>query len=205
VLFDEGQQYIAPDGAPTPPRLEDLGLIEPVEGSPPQVPPVMRVDFGAEPANLFDRARFIEVGRPGTRPKAVYPQVYTPDLPLGAVDYPHRQDGRYYASLSELLSPESEFWATGADTLHPLTAEAPLLDMTSGRPFPDNAQWNDEIGTRFGKMANLITTRSDVFEILVTVQAGYAVDANGDGQINWRSNDEFIVTAEKKARSVYER
>jgi hypothetical protein len=121
------------------------------------------------------------VGRPGTWP--------------GAYDQ-RRRDGRYYASLSELLSHDSEFnyGGTWLHPLHPLTIKD-----------PQDPKWYDEIGTRFGKMANLITTRSDVFEILVTVQAGYAVDANGDGQINWRSNDEFIVTAEKKARSVYER
>jgi hypothetical protein len=201
VLFDNGQQYIEPNGAPTPPRLQDLGLTDPGKGGTPPIPPVMRLDFSSEPTNLFDRARFIEVGRPGTRLKTAY----VLDQPLGYTDYPHRQDGRYYTSLSELLSSDSEFWATSSDVLHPLTTQRPQLDMSIGKPFPDNPQWNNEIGTRFGKMANLITTRSDVFEILVTVQAGYAVDANGDGQINWRSNDEFIVTAEKKARSVYER
>ena len=58
---------------------------------------------------------------------------------------------------------------------------------------------------RYRRMANMITTRSDVFEIRVTVQAGYGVDANGDGYINYRSDDEFVTTAETKARTVYER
>ena len=209
VLFDEGQQYIAPDGAPTPPILaykDELpeGALPPLPGLPQiQIDPPLPLPA----TNLLDRARLIEVGRPGTRSKAVYPTAYLPGRTLDRGDYPNRQDGRYYASVSELVSPDSEFeWPplTGL-YLHPLTTEPPMLDMLNARPFPDNPQWNDEIGTRFGKMSNLITTRSDVFEILVTVQAGYAVDANGDGQINWRSNDEFIVTAEKKARSVYER
>ena len=63
----------------------------------------------------------------------------------------------------------------------------------------------DEATFRFSRMANMITTRSDVFEILVTVQAGYGVDEDGNGQINYRSSNEFIVTAEKKTRTVYER
>jgi hypothetical protein len=185
VLFDEGQQYIAPDGAPTPPVIGPRAADSP----PPPLPglPQIQIDPPLPPpvTNLLDRARLIEVGRPGTWP--------------GAYDQ-RRRDGRYYASISELLGVDSGFNHNGTD-LHPLTIKPP--ELSSG--IPQNAQWYDEIGTRFGEMANLITTRSDVFEILVTVQAGYAVDANGDGQINWRSNDEFIVTAEKKARSVYER
>jgi hypothetical protein len=190
VLFDEGQQYIAPDGAPTPPRLIDYGLTEPTEGAPvplPGLPQIILTDPPQLPpvTNLLDRARLIEVGRPGTWP-GVYEQ--------------YRRDGRYYASLSELLGYDSEF-DYGGTALHPLTIKVPT--PVSG--IPQNPQWYDEIGTRFGKMANLITTRSDVFEILVTVQAGYGVDANRDGQINWRSNDEFVVTAEKTTRTVYER
>ena len=62
---------------------------------------------------------------------------------------------------------------------------------------------------RLERMQNLITVRSDVFEILVTVQAGYGVDVNGDGIINYRDESavdpEFVVTAERTARTVYER
>ena len=62
---------------------------------------------------------------------------------------------------------------------------------------------------RLERMQNLITVRSDVFEILVTVQAGYGVDVNGDGIINYREqgvdDPEFVVTAERTARTIYER
>jgi len=67
-------------------------------------------------------------------------------------------------------------------------------------------EWRfDEIEKRFGRMANLITTRSDVFEILVTVQAGEGTDVNGDGQISYRDTGEFTVTAESQGRVIYER
>jgi hypothetical protein len=130
----------------------------------------------------------IETGRPGTRPRAI-----------DGNDYPNRQDGRYYASLYELISPDSAFVSTvppggGTEYLHPLSA-LPLEDP----------RWAQGVQDRFAKLSNLVTLRSDVFEIQATVQAGYGVDANHDGQINYRSNDEFIVTAEKKIRSVYER
>jgi hypothetical protein len=196
VLFDEGQQYLTPDGSPTPPRLVDLGLTEPLEGAPVPLPALWPRgrDPNVESPNLFDRARLIEVGRPGTRPKWNF------------LEYPDRWDGRYYASLLELLGCDSEF-DYGGTPLHPLTVKPPPVFSALGIPLnlQRYLQWYDEIATRFAKLSNLVTTRSDVFEILVTVQAGYGVDANNDGQINWRSNDEFIVTAEKKARSVYER
>ena len=41
---------------------------------------------------------------------------------------------------------------------------------------------------RYSQMKNLITTRSDVFEIIVTGQAGYGTDENGDGRLNYRSD-----------------
>jgi hypothetical protein len=58
---------------------------------------------------------------------------------------------------------------------------------------------------RYRRMANLITTRSDVFEIRVTAQAGYGVDGNYDGYIDYRSDTEFFPTGEARVRTVYER
>ena len=63
----------------------------------------------------------------------------------------------------------------------------------------------DESYERFRRMANLITNRSDVFEIIVKVQTGYVDDENGDGILNYRDDNEFTVTAEKDARVIYER
>ena len=63
----------------------------------------------------------------------------------------------------------------------------------------------EEIDNRLGRMANLITTRSDVFEILVTVQAGNATDVNGDNRIDYRDVNEFSVMAESQGRVIYER
>ena len=64
---------------------------------------------------------------------------------------------------------------------------------------------SEEVAWRFARMANLVTTRSDVFEIVVLAQAGYMADTNSDGQLNYRDDAEFVVTAEKKTRAVYER
>ena len=62
-----------------------------------------------------------------------------------------------------------------------------------------------ERAARYTRIANELTTRSDVFEIIVTAQAGYGYDEDGDGFINYRSDNEFIPTGEKKVRTVYER
>jgi hypothetical protein len=98
---------------------------------------------------------------------------------------PEHPDGRYYATLSDL------------------TRETP-----QGYPLSDESnpvQRKKEIYERFRRMANILTVRSDVFEIIALVQAGYGVDQDGDGWFNYRSNDEFVVTAESKGRVVYER
>ena len=114
---------------------------------------------------------------------------------------PKRADGRYYKSLDELLSLGTDkgvFYGSKPD-------EPPRWLM------PLSTQYNDPLARfaeeqwRFTRMANMITVRSDLFEIIATVQAGYGTDANGDGEINWRSNDEFVTTAEKKVRTIYER
>ena len=94
-------------------------------------------------------------------------------------------------------------------------------DTVPTRPNPElfavEGPLFDEMLRRFARMQHLVTTRSDTFEIIVTAQSGYGVDADGDGLINWRKgpadNDteetkkmwEFVPTAEKKIRTVYER
>jgi hypothetical protein len=57
---------------------------------------------------------------------------------------------------------------------------------------------------RFKHISNLITVRSDVFEIFCTAQAGTVIDANNDRRLLLR-DDDFMVAAEKKLRLVYER
>ncbi len=103
-------------------------------------------------------------------------------------------DGRYYENPAALVK------GAGKDgTLKRVQFPYPL----SNESVPE---WRfDEIDRRFGRMANLITTRSDVFEILVTVQAGTGTDANGDNRIDYRDPAEFTVTAESQGRVIYER
>ena len=96
-------------------------------------------------------------------------------------------DGRYYENTADLLRD-----ALARNQVTPLSNNF------------DDAQRFDEVVERFKRIANLVTVRSDVFEIIATVQAGYGIDYNKDGVVNYRG-DEFIVTAEKKGRMVYER
>ena len=107
---------------------------------------------------------------------------------------PSHWDGRYYVFLSDLMADEANDLGT-----YPLST------------LQDDAPRVEEVTWRFSQAANLLTTRSDVFEILVTVQAGYGIDVEGDpaggadGRIDYRSSTEFIVTSEKKTRTIYER
>ncbi|MDX9972418.1 MAG: hypothetical protein RBU21_05430, partial [FCB group bacterium] len=103
----------------------------------------------------------------------------------------YHQDGRYYENPSDLLTPHVE---EGYPDI--LTLLAPPLDPA--------AVFAETTG-RYSRLANLITTRSDVFEITVTAQTGYlsSEDLNDDGRIDYRND--FIVTGEKKIRTVYER
>ncbi len=106
---------------------------------------------------------------------------------------PEHPDGRYYKSVTELLSENGFIPEGGISPIYPLSNE------------DDPRERFDQVLRRFSQIVNLITVRSDVFEIIATVQAGYGVDLNGDGFINYRSNEEFITTAETKTRLVYER
>lgn len=102
-------------------------------------------------------------------------------------------DGRYYDSIADLVRDalgKADAGNTGA--IYPLSNDA-----NGQRRF-------DEAVERLSRMANLITMRSDVFEIIATVQAGYGIDYNNDGWINYRS-PEFVTTAESKGRLIYER
>ncbi|MCX5769213.1 MAG: hypothetical protein NTZ09_02900 [Candidatus Hydrogenedentes bacterium] len=115
-------------------------------------------------------------------------------------------DGRYFESISDLLVPYSN-----PDLNDPRDDNLTFWPLVIGRDFggsvPDYlaTQAMQESAWRLSRSANLMTTRSDIFEILVTVQAGTGEDLDGDGVINYRSDDEFTRTSERKTRTVYER
>ncbi len=195
VLMDDGQQLVPADFDPSPADLHH-------EPNNPRMPwldemPLPHTSVDYEAADLLDRARLIEMGRPNTR------NASEDDGPQDR--WASRWDGRYYKSLSEMVSPEAGFKLDQNSVLYPLSLWPRVITNFATGKKEVQPEWLAEVIDRFSRMANLVTTRSDIFEILVTVQAGYGIDANNDGIINYRSNDEFITTSEKKARTVYER
>jgi hypothetical protein len=129
---------------------------------------------------------------------------------------PEHPDGRYYEHISDLIKPilynpiQSNLYNAG-ETL--ATRQPNSLSEFSVGNDPNNrsnALNNDSVNfdesyERFRRTANLITTRSNVFEIIVKVQTGYVTDVNGDRILNYRDDNEFTVTGEKDARAIYER
>ena len=144
-----------------------------------------------------------------------------PELPAHRFR-PEWFDGRYYRDTSDLVAYTDQLRipdvtnATygvllGTITQPVLTSGAlstlGVLDVAA--TGVDQQVWNgfrfDEIQARYGHMANLVSTRSDVFEIIVTAQSGYlsTTDLNNDGRLDYRND--FVVTGEKKVRTIYER
>ena len=125
----------------------------------------------------------------------------------GAFTTMNRLDGRYYQFQSELVARGDNLVSGPLIQLTPPLLAPDLVTGTEnlfGLANLQAAQF-DEMRTRYGRIANLITARSDVFEIIVTAQSGYGFDANNDGFVNWRDPEEFRVNGERKSRTVYER
>jgi hypothetical protein len=133
-------------------------------------------------------------------------------LRLAALIAAHRTvhpDGRYYNSLAELLAgvyvggvhklDRDGTWPLSNLGRPPSVPVDPVNDVAN----PTEARF-EEIVERFGRMSNLTTTRSDVFEIIATVQSGSVVDNNTDGVFDYRG-DEFFPTNETRARIIYDR
>lgn len=125
-------------------------------------------------------------------------------------------DGRYYMSAGALADNGSAFdynyGASRADrpTLDPGANWWEYAGVEHQAVYPlsnESLRWRrfDEVQARLRRFGNLISTRSDVFEIIMTVEAGYGVDKNNDGFINYRDRDEFVTTAATKASATYER
>ncbi|HOJ34862.1 MAG TPA: hypothetical protein PKY35_13105 [Candidatus Hydrogenedentes bacterium] len=108
---------------------------------------------------------------------------------------PVHPDGRYYDLLADLLTTD----VTGSPQL--AFTDTLVADTAGGNIA---AQYEEKV-FRFSRMMNLITTRSDLFEIYALGQSGFVSnrDLNGDGRIDFRND--FVVTGESKLRTVYER
>jgi len=173
--------------------------------------------------NLYDRATAIMNKRPEWPDGRYYRQ---PSDLLGYIPF--------YDALANqgALPPSYNAWDAEAvyfafDRFIPAWSEGPLHDplipgFLAAAIDQEIADRGIELGTslfeaerdrqrfnessfRYSRLFNLVTTRSDVFEIIVTAQSGYGVDANRDGRINYRDPEEFIVNSEKKTRTIYSR
>lgn len=102
-------------------------------------------------------------------------------------------DARYYETPVRLIQDT---------TFEPGVPNIPVFKPLSN-DVSDQRRYDEAI-ERFSRMANMITVRSDVFQVVATVQAGYGMDYNGDGFFDYRGQ-EFVTTAETKSRMVYER
>lgn len=98
-----------------------------------------------------------------------------------------REDGRYYKTLLELSNTD------GAKYLYPLSVQSNYPTLVG------------DVLRRYEFIGDHVSLRSDVFEIIALVQVGRPVDANKDGYISYRTNEEFLVQSEAKGRIVYER
>ena len=118
---------------------------------------------------------------------------------------PVHANGRYYENNEDLVRSDKKFNHNPDDgevDYTPPVADPGLFPLSNNN---DAEQRFNETEQRFRRMANSITVRSDVFEIVATVQSGYCIDTNGDGRLNYRSPDEFVTTAETQTRVIYER
>ncbi len=125
-------------------------------------------------------------------------------------------DGRYYESVGDLVLDTSAFdfnygasrsdlpsYASGGTADTPAGIENAAIYPLSNESDPSKRF--DETYERFRRLGNLVTTRSDVYEIIMTVESGYGIDRNEDGIVNYRDPDEFVTTSATKATAIYER
>ena len=138
---------------------------------------------------------------------------------LLTVGRPEHPDGRYYEHISDLVTPykyldpdDGTVLTRQANKLSEYTnasnhsnIQRPVFQTPPLRSDNNDSLNFDETYERFRRTANLITTRSNVFEIIVKVQTGYVTDENDDGILNYRDDKEFTITGEKDARAIYER
>jgi hypothetical protein len=110
--------------------------------------------------------------------------------------------GGGYGSIGDLLT--RIYWLLDSGAEGP--AQVRLLFRLSGSENDRNALAREML-ERFKRISELITVRSDVFEIICTAQVGRLLadrDQNGDGVLDLRDG-EFLPVAEAKVRVVYER
>ena len=109
---------------------------------------------------------------------------------------PRHLDARYYESSSQLLTRD-------VNANPEITLDETLVYDTDGSPFTEEEKY-EEKALRYSELANLVATRSGVFEILVVAQTGSisSEDLNGDSRIDYRND--FIVQGEHRSRTIYE-
>ncbi len=108
-------------------------------------------------------------------------------------------DGRYFRYPSDLALDVTNMNAPNVEL--PADTDAPVLQravITAADVDEIKRRRFREVMARYSRMANLVTTRSDTFEIIVTGQSGYVRD-DGDYRVD------FEVMGEKQTRTIYER
>jgi hypothetical protein len=178
------------------------------------------LNSGDYPLRLYDRTYSIMTKRPEWPDGRYYrcPSELLGYIPLfealdaGTVLY---ADDPWFPWLAErvVLDATSGSLVPAWNTTTPILQTNPLVPQFEEDDFarigliaPEAERLRfDEAVFRYSGMTNLITARSDVFEIIVTAQSGSGTDANNDGRINYRDPNEFTPNAEKKIRTVYSR
>ncbi len=96
-------------------------------------------------------------------------------------------DGRYYSNLLELSNTDTGKY---------------IVPLSVQNDYPLRV---GDVLKRYEFIGDHVSLRSDVFEVIALVQIGKGMDANKDGYISYRTNEEFTVQSEAKGRIVYER
>jgi len=186
------------------------------------LPPYIR--DGISPA-LPALVRNSDTGTPQTWTKDLHGLAMTRLVSLISANRLEHPDGRYYTSPAELLKGIPGGGMVQADCPYTEVPTAPWPLSNRGTPLGATAsgfgprtmnvggnptlvgelyeQRYDDIVERFSQLSNLVSTRSDVFEIILTVQSGSAYPDQG-GVVDYRG-DGFFPQAEQRARVIYDR
>lgn len=172
-------------------------------------PPTERSTAFNEHGNGYDAALWRAEQLVTGVPRGMLPPWSAQDRFLGG--RPWHVDGRYYRTIADVVVRGLD---GGADLEFPDFEDYGRLVYDTARLIDDpdvpeltfgTEDVYDEKVYRFSRIANMVSTRSDTFEIIVRAQAGAVSgnDINGDGRVDYRND--FVPSQEKQIRTVYDR